>query len=213
MKRSIQVAILAFFLSIDIAAAPLIQKIINHSDVGFVILEHSDTSGCSLKNRGTVIDAHGTFDYDFLLELGRPSVVLRPIYYISPVTGKKSMLVDECNQYQPERVQEAHEAFKHSKKAKKFKTAQDWLQDFIGLDISVIPHEVEILGYLLNLSRVMIKNHRYQQAHWMSFAKGIFSKLVLELNIYQNRYKGIYATISVLHGEGGVCTDGAVERL
>lgn len=198
-------------------SVPLIQKIVNTSDIGFVIVKHTDPSGCSLSNRGVLVDAQTVFSHEFLLELGKPSVILRPMYYLDPQSKQKITFVDQNYQIIPDKLAQAYDLWKSVKGHKKFVTPQAWLTDWIGLDISVVPHEVEIFGYLINLSRVIIKNNRRQQARWLSFAKGIFSKLVVELQIDQHSRKGILTNMKILHGEGGVCTDNGsgwfVERL
>lgn len=198
---------------IHLSAAPLIQKIINHSDFGFVILEHSDTSSCSLSKRGVIIDAQSVFEHEFLLERGKPSVVLRPIYYLNPVAKKKITFVDDRYNFDQEKLEQAYRLWKTIKGTKKFINPEIWMSSWVGNDISVVPHEVEIFGYLINLSRVVIKNNKHQQAHWLSFSKGIFSKLIVEVEITQHLFKGIKARINLLHGEGGVCSNGIVEKL
>ena len=210
-------------------AAPLIQRIINNSDIGFVIFEHSDTSSCSLANKHMIVPARAVFEHEFLLELGKPSVVLRPIYYLEPRSKEKIVFVNHNYELVPEKLQAAYELWKASQKNKKqssqntghslhnkknSKAHHVWLADWVGLDVSVVPHEVEIFGYLINLSRVMIKNNKHQQVHWLSFSKGIFSQLIVELELNQSRFgKGIKPKMKLFHGEGGVCTDGIVERL
>jgi hypothetical protein len=208
-----QVVAIFGLLQAQIQAAPLISKIVNKSDFGYVILKHSDSSSCSLSGKNIVIDAHDQFNHEFLLERGVPSVLLRPIYYLDKRTGQKINFVDQKYNYVPELLDKAYDLWKENKGTKKFTTSQHWLNLLIGIDITVVPHEVEIFGYLLNLSRVMVKNNIKQHVTWINFAKGIFSKLALELEITQHRRKGIRVTAKVLHGEGGVCVDGAVERL
>ncbi|OGB86117.1 hypothetical protein A3J41_02990 [candidate division TM6 bacterium RIFCSPHIGHO2_12_FULL_38_8] len=213
LQICIQVAAIACLFMVHVHSAPLISKIVNNSDFGYVILEHSDGSSCSLAGKNVIIDARSQFDHEFLLERGVPSVLLRPIYFLDPKTKQKILFVDDSYNFIPERLDQAHELWKENKGHKKFNESQLWMNLLVGLDISVVPHEVEIFGYLLNLSRVMVKNNIKQQVTWISFAKGIFSKLALELEVTQHRRKGIRANIKVLHGEGGVCVDGVIERL
>jgi hypothetical protein len=205
-------AIVCLFI-VHLRAAPLISKIINNSDFGYVILDHSDTSSCSLVGKEMLIHAHSQFNHEFLLERGVPSVVLRPIDYLDKKTQQKIKFVDQEYHIIPEQLERAYNLWKENKGVKRFATSEHWHNLLIGFDISVIPHEVEIFGYLLNLSRVMVKNNNKQDVKWISFAKGIFSKLALELEINQHRRKGIRPFLKVLHGEGGVCVDGVVERL
>lgn len=213
LQIRMQVAVVFGLLHAQIQTAPLISKIVNNSDFGYVILEHSDNSSCSLAGKEIVIHAHDQFNHEFLLERGVPSVLLRPIYYLDKKTGKKINFVDQEYNFVPALLDKAYDLWKENKGTKKFTSSQHWLNLLIGIDISVVPHEVEIFGYLLNLSRVMVKNNIRQNVTWISFAKGIFSKLALELDITQHRRKGIRVAVKVLHGEGGVCVDGVVERL
>lgn len=206
-------SVCAMILHSNLLASPLIQKISNDTDFGFLIMQHSDTSSCSLQDKGMIVHAHSDFNHEFLLEVGQPSVVLRPVYYLNPTTKKKMWLVNEHAVYVPEKVQLVHEAWRNNNKNKGPKTHDIWLHEWVGLDISVIPHQVEIFGYLLNLSRVILQNSKTQRVEWLSFAKGIFAKLVIELRIQQHKRKGISASLKILHGTGGVCVNGTVEHL
>jgi len=196
-----------------VQSAPLIQNIKNNTSFGFVVLRHSDTSGCSLHGLHEVIEANSVFNHEFLLELGIPSLVLRPIYFISKKTNQKMFLTDEQYNYVPEKVELAYELWKKETGIKKFPKSNIWLEKWVGGDIFIIPYSVEIFGYLVNLSRVTIQNSIKKNNQWLSFAKGIFSKIVLELEIGQSLRKGILATIQTLHGEGGVCIAGVIERI
>lgn len=212
LQNYIKITIVLSGFIVNVQAAPLISKIVNHSDFGYVIVEHSDNSSCSLADKGIVIDAKSEFLHEFLLEPGKPSVRLRPVYYLDAKTSKKITFVDQNYEIVPELLDVAHELWKNGKGNKKFKKSEDWLNLLIGMDITVVPHEVEIFGYLLNLSRVIVKNNIHKpQIKWISFAKGIFSKLALELDITQHRRKGIRANMKVLHGEGGVCVETVVD--
>ncbi len=98
-------------------------------------------------------------------------------------------------------------------KAQSLVTSQSWFHHWIGGDISVIPNDVEMFGYLRDVARAIIKNDKNEQSVWLSYAKGIFSKLILELEINQYLRKGVRVKMHVQHGEGAVCTNGIVERL
>lgn len=204
---------LLLFISCRLGAAPLIQKVVNNSNFGFMVVLHSDLSTCTFHDKKMIIDAQSTFEHQFLLELGKPSLVLRPVYFLEKKSGVKVWLVDAENKYNQESIKKAHELFRRENKSKKFKHEVDWLHNFVGLDIALIPHEVEIFGYLVNLSRVMMRNNIKQHVQWLSFAKGIFSKLVIELDINQHRSRGVFAKVKVLHGQGGVCSNGIIERI
>ncbi len=211
----VYVGIWLLFAQSMVYTTPLIQKIVNNTDFGLLILSHSDSSGCSLQNKSIIIKPHDVFNHAFLLESGEPSLVLRPVYYKAPFLEKIIWLTDQsAYQYQSNLVSQAYVAWKQQiKKSSYKKNAQYWLHQWIGLDVSVIPHQVEMLGYLLNLSRVTISNNHHKHTQWMSFSKGVFSKLVLELHISQSSRKGLLGKIIILHGEGGICSDGIIERL
>jgi hypothetical protein len=91
--------------------------------------------------------------------------------------------------------------------------AQSWFNGWVGQDVSLIFDPLEIFGYLLDLSRVRIQNFSHEHVQWLSFAKGIFSKLVLNLYLDIQPRKGVITKVVVVHGPGGICTNGVVERI
>jgi hypothetical protein len=104
--------------------------------------------------------------------------------------------------------------------SKKRQLAHEWLQHWVGQDLIVIPQTTSIFGYLNNWSRVVVANktkkHKSnfkRRDDWIKFAKGIFSKEILELDIEESRSNGIIGSVKIMHGEGGVCIDGAVARI
>ena len=194
-------------------AAPLIQSIVNKSDVDFAIVYHSDNSHCSLHSRGMMIPAGTQFKEDFLLERGKPSLVLRPVMYHDRITGQHIKLVDNQQNFDQKAIQKAFLLWKQHNKVYKIKNSELWLQCWLGGDIEVKPHTIEVFGYLMNLSRVRVQNSVKDHAIWLSFAKGVFSKLVLEVDIVQKRKKGIIPMVKVIPGEGGFCHNGNVQRL
>jgi len=197
-----------------VVAAPLVQKITNNTDFGYMIVHHSDDSLCSLRNKKIIIQPHSTFMHEFLLEYGQPSLVLRPVFYQNPTTKEDVWLTGNNFEFQSSLIDNVHTVWKKQKKSDYYrKDAQRWFDVWVGGDLSVIPHQVEMMGYLLDLSRITVSNKRHSNKQWLSYSKGIFSKLVLEFTIEQNRKNGLFGHISVLHGEGGVCSNGVVERL
>lgn len=211
MKKGLLLILLVSVYIVN--AAPLVQNITNETQVGFEVISYSDQSSCSSHLNCRVIDSKSKFYSDFLLERGRPSLVLRPIYYTDLATGVKVSLVDDNKQFDSKGIDQAYELWKTTGNKKKFKDAQSWFKHWIGEDIAVVPHTSEVLGYLINLSRVQISNAVKEYGTWLSFAKGVFAKLVLEIDIKQNNRKGIVPTIKVIAGEGGVCSNGMIERL
>ncbi len=193
--------------------APLVQNVHNQSQIGFEIVSHSDVSTCSLQHKKMFVDAESDFKQEFLLERGQPSLILRPVYYFDILSGSKMYFVDEFQQLDKQKLDDAFQAWKKAGYKKKFNDAQDWFNRWIGSDIEIKPHMVEVFGYLINLSRIHIYNAISQYATWLSFSKGVFSRLVLDVNIKQHKRKGLQPTLKVVAGEGGICRDGSIERL
>lgn len=196
-------------------AAPIVQKISNNTDFGFLIVYHDDTSECSLHNKNKIIEPKSVFNYEFLLEVNTKGLVLRPAFYRDPKENKIFWLIDQKScEYNDELVQKAYDRWHENKDFRKYKeNPQVWMKQWVGGDISLTFDPVELLGYLLYLSRVRISNLNYNHTQWLSFAKGIFSKLMLELRLAQDRKTGLFGAVSVQHGQGGICNSGVVERI
>lgn len=216
MRLQIWLFFLGAFFCTALSANPIVSIIYNNSDIGYAVVIHSDKSGCSLQNKDVVIDAQSEFKSDFLVERGNPSVLLRPLYFLDPETGQKYYFLDELFQIIPKQLEQAFLAWKQGKGKvwRKIKTPNQWLAEWVGGDIQVVPYEVEMTGYLKDVSRIRVFNSITTKQSWFSFSKGIFSALVLELIIDQIKKRPIKVSFKVLHGEGGVCTDsGLVKRL
>jgi hypothetical protein len=110
-------------------------------------------------------------------------------------------------------IEKAYQAWKKRDINRKKKDSQDWFNQWVGQDITVAFDPLEILGYLLDLSRIRIKNFNYQHVQWLSFAKGIFSKLIINLHLKALPRKGVMTKVIVGHGPGGICNNGSIERL
>lgn len=193
--------------------APLVQSITNKTQLGFEIISHTDTSACSAQLSSYLINSQSKFYNEFLVERGQPCLVLRPVYYEDTSTGFRISLVDSHKQFNFQNIHQAYELWKKAGNKRKFMNAEDWFNRWVGQDIAVRPHTNEIIGYLINLSRVHISNNIKEQGVWLSFAKGVFAKLVLEIDIDQHARKGIIPTIRVIPGEGGICSNGMIEYL
>jgi len=198
-----------------IIADPVVQRVCNDTDFGFYILYHGDSSECSLHNKSIIIHPKTIFSHEFLLEVGQKGLVLRPVFYKDSKSGNMYWFVDqETYEYNLELIKQAYEAWKKQNSLRKYKNDyQDWFDRFVGQDISVTFDPLELFGYLLNLSRIRIKNFNHQYVQWLSFAKGIFSKLVLNLHLTTLPRKGIISKIIVQHGQGAICANGTVERI
>ncbi len=206
---------LLLWLSAVCTAAPIVQKIVNDTDFAFLILDHSDTSPCSLKDKFMIIQPRTIFNHEFLLETGTKGLVLRPIFYKDQNNNTVSWLTDQNSyEYDDAFIENAYNSWSLGKSTRKYKhDSEIWMRNWLGGDISVKYDPVEFLGYLLYLSRVRISNSNSYHTQWLSFAKGIFSKLMLELRLSQKTSKGIAGVVSVQHGQGGICNDGAIEKI
>lgn len=196
-------------------AAPIVQKIVNNTDFGFLILYHGDTSECTLHNKYKIIEPRTVFNHEFLLEVGTKGLVLRPVFYKDQEDGEVFWLTDQKEyEYDSKLVEQTYEHWRLNKFTRKHKNDPEaWMRNWVGSDISVTYDPLEFLGYLLYLSRVRIANLNYNHTQWLSFAKGIFSKLMLELHLTQSKKSGILGKVIVEHGQGGICNSGVVERI
>ncbi len=204
-----------FLCTCGLQSNPIVSKITNSSDIGYMVIHHTDQSSCSLHDKKIILHAHQMFEHPFLLESGKPSLILRPCYYSDAQTGQKINFLDSNNQVIDQNLNQAFNLWKQNKGKgwRKIQTAYDWLQQWIGGDIVVLPHDVQFFGYLLNRSRVIAQNNTVNRHSWLSFSKGIFAKLLVELHIVQDKNKPVSISIHTLHGEGGVCVDGLVEKI
>lgn len=217
----------------------MVQKIVNKSHVGFMVVLHSDTSSCSLHKKNILINADDTLAQDFLLEpsvkifmnakkpvraskkkampqpriFDKASLILRPVYYYDEVADLQIPLLNNQYQFDDEKVEQAFAAWKQSGKKRKFAHAQEWLERWIGKDIVVIPDGIEASGYIMHLSRIYIGNAMREHGQWLSFAKGVFSRLMVDIEINEHARKGIIPLLKVTAGEGGICTNGIVDRI
>lgn len=213
--------IVAFIaVSCIIQGAPIVQKVTNKSEIGFVVLFHNDASPCSLvsktNNKENIIDAFGSFSNEFLLvreDSKKPSLILRPKYYFDTKTEKKFELLDEHKNFDMEKIEAAYTAWKLNGKKRVFQNAQAWLARWVGKDIVVVPDSTEIFGYLNHKTRARISNSIKEHGQWLSHAKGVFAHLILEIEVTQHDRKGIRPVIRVSSGEGGICLNGAVDRI
>lgn len=230
----------ALFISSSIdQAAPMVEKIVNKSQVGFIVVLHSDASSCSLSAKNILIDAHAVLVEDFLLEPSlklekasladdsvrklansydlkkteKASLILRPAYYYNESTQQQMSLLNDENLFDDEKVEKAYIAWKNSGKKRKFNDAQHWLDRWVGKDIMVVPDALEATGYIMHLVRIRISNQARDHGQWLSKAKGVFSRLIVEIEIDQHDRRGIIPSLKVSTGEGGICTGGVVDRI
>jgi len=219
--------VVLMLISCDVAqSAPVVQKIINNSSVGFVVIFHSDTSSCSANKKNITIDNDTVLIEDFLLEpsveikslfvsknLSKASLVLRPAYYYDSLREQKISLLNDDHSFNNQQVEKAFFAWKNSGKKRKFKDAQHWLNHWIGKDIIIIPDKLEASGYIMHLSRGYVGNQMCEHGQWLSHAKGVFARLVVDIQIDQHDRKGICPALKVSAGEGGICKSGVVDRV
>ena len=196
--------------------APIVQSTVNKSQIGFLVLFHNDTSSCSLIKSNNTIDALSTFKNEFLLvrdDPQQPSLILRPKYYFDTATKSKFSLLDNNNDFDTKKINRAYLVWKANGAKRNFKNSQEWFEHWVGKDIVIIPDSREVFGYLNNKSRAHISNSIKEHGQWLSYSKGIFAHLMVEIEIYQHPRKGIYPAIKVVAGEGGICTNGIIEYI
>ena len=204
-----------FLYSSMVYAAPVVQKIVNDTDFGFLIKYHDDNSECTLHNKCRVIEPRSIFHHEFLLDINTKGLVLRPVFYKDHKTNKTFWLTDQKEyEYNDELIEKAYKDWYQYKFTKKYKNDYLlWMRNWVGSDISLNFDPVEIFGYLIYWSRVRISNMNSDHKEWLSFAKGIFSKLMLELKLSQSSRSGIFGKVFVKHGQGGICNEGIIEKI
>lgn len=233
MQKKLIIFMLFLFGPDIVLGAPVVQKINNQSEIGFMIVHHSDKSPCSLHDTRTLVDAKSTFLNEFLIAASSKKItmpkldwlpsqnyslnisfMLRPAYYLDLTAGKKFWFLDDNNMIDEAKLHVAFKAWsKNNKRRKNFANAQAWMKNWVGGDIVVIPDVIELFGYLINLSRIYIGNQITNHGQWLSYAQGIFSRLVLDIAIEQHKRKGISPHFVAVAGQGGICMDGAIVRI
>lgn len=204
----------SLFITSFIKSAPLVQAIVNKSQIGFEIVSYMDTvSDCSLPLFSRIIKPNSIFNHEFLLKNDQSILIFRPLYYFDNATNKKILFSDKHGVLNEHGIEQAYTLWKAVGYKRKFLNAHDWFRRWIGGDIRIEPHTSQVLGYLINLSRTYISNNIGKDGIWLSFAQGIFARLVLEIDIIQHDRKGILSRLKVIAGEGGICRHGVVERL
>ena len=77
LQTVIQGTVLFSFFMINVHAVPMISKINNRSNFGFVVFSHNDSSSCSAKNQ--IIQPQSQFNQALLLESIKSSSERRSI--------------------------------------------------------------------------------------------------------------------------------------
>jgi hypothetical protein len=197
--------------AIQITAQPVITKIFNNSDFIYQIVEHNGAYGCNKAQpkNAFLLGARSYSDEQILVGLQYPSIKLRPIAYLDAHVSKMYSFVDNKNEFDEKKIAQAFEVWKiynHSS----VKTAQKWFDEWIGGDIVVHHNYLEVLGYVMDLSKVVVANKQHVSTAWIHWSQGVFARLSLGITISQHSKKGIIPFVESYVGEGGLCKDGKV---
>jgi len=215
MKSINIVVIIGFFLHNGIInAQPVITKMWNNSDFLYEMVEHNGAFGCNKvkKNSPLLLNAKSFSDEQVLVGLQYPTITLRPIAYLDAQTSKLYSFVDGNNNFDEAKIQLAFNVWNISHKTN-YKHAKDWFENWVGGDIVIHHNYIEILGYVMNLSKVVVANKKHANTSWVQWSQGVFARLSLGITIQQNSKKGVMPFIESYVGEGAFCKDGNVEHI
>ena len=209
IKKVQQITLILFFLFNGLTAQPLIRSILNDSPILFSIKEHNDMSECSLFNSGQEIKVlpYSRYSTEMLLASSKPGLVLTPVAYWSKKTGEKYYFINDQGVIDDSLLEIAFAAWKKDCFVKYKKSAQQWFHDWIGGNIVLIHNDLEVFGYVLNISFAKIKNNKKSDSEILSYSKGVFSRLIIDLFINHDVKKGIALGITSSVGQGAICKD------
>ena len=215
MKNRYKVVLMGMVLNAwMIDAQPVITKMFNNSDFVYEMVEHNGAFGCNkvLNNNPFLLNAKSFSDEQILVGLQYPSIKLRPIAYLDSQTSKLYSFVDGNNQFDDIKISLAFNVWKIAHKTE-YKEAKEWFENWVGGDIVIHHNYLEILGYVMNLSKVVVANKKHANTSWMQWSQGVFARLSLGITIQQNVKKGVIPFIESYVGEGALCKDGIVENV
>ena len=195
-----------------INAQPVITKMFNNSDFVYQVIEHNGAFGCNkaLKNQPFLLNAKSFSDEQILIGLQFPSVKLRPIAYLDAHSSKLYSFVDSKNNFDYNKIHLAFNVWKIAHKTE-YKCSKEWFENWVGGDIVIHHNYVEVLGYVMNLSKVVVANKKHANTSWVQWSQGVFARLSLGVTIQQNLKKGVIPFVESYVGEGALCKDGVVE--
>ena len=215
MKSRCKIVLMGIALNVSMLnAQPVVTRIFNDSDFLYQLVEHSGAFGCNkaLNNNPFLLNARSYSDEQILVGLQYPSIRLRPIAYLDSQTSKTYSFVDAHNEFDPKQIDLAFNVWKIAHKTE-CKKSQEWFENWVGGDIVIHHNYLEILGYVMNLSKVVVANKKHANTAWVQWSQGVFARLSLGITIQQNMKKGVIPFIESYVGEGALCKDGTVESV
>ena len=215
MKNRYKVLLIGAVLHITmVQAQPVITKMFNNSDFVYQMVEHNGSFGCNkaFAKNTFLLNARSYSDEQILIGLQFPSVKLRPIAYLDSQSSKLYSFVDNKNQFDENKIDVAFQVWKIAHKTN-YKTAQEWFENWVGGDIVVHHNYQEILGYVMNSSKVVVANKHHANTAWVQWSQGVFARFSLGITIQQNLKKGVIPFVESYVGEGALCKDGVVENV
>lgn len=214
MKRWYKIVFMGILGSMTIVhAQPVITKMFNNSDFVYQMIVNNGSFGCNkaLMNNPFLLNARSYSDEQILIGLKSPSIILRPIAYLDSQSSKLYSFVNAQTDFDEKRIELAFDVWKIAHKTK-YKTAQEWFENWVGGDIKIQQVE-EVWGYVMNLSRVVVANKKHSSKADMQFSQGVWARLSLGIQIHQNLEKGVIPFVETYVGEGARCKDGLVEEI
>ena len=215
MKSRCKVVLMGIALNVSMLnAQPVVTKIFNNSDFVYQMIEHNGAFGCnkSFNNNPFLLNARSYSDEQILVGLQFPSIKLRPIAYLDSQSSKLYSFVDSHNKFDENKINLAFKVWNLAHKTE-CKASKEWFENWVGGDIVIHHNYVEILGYVMNLSKVVVANKKHANTAWVQWSQGVFARLSLGITIQQNVKKGVIPFIESYVGEGALCKDGTVENV
>jgi len=186
----------------------------NQTDFEFQVIGHQVLDECSVFHKNMdIIAPHTKMTDSILLGAVQPSFVMRPVVYIDPHTKKRYQLVNQDFAPTPELLQAAFQVWeKVSKQKNKYKTAQEWFDQYVGGDVILTLQQTEVYGYIVNMSQVVLGNSIRSVHAWVEWGIGIFARLIIDITVKEDVKKGIVFGLETRRGsQGAYCASGEVK--
>lgn len=194
-------------------ARPLVKSIDNQTSYVYLLSLQNRYEGCVDNNKKSrYFFPHRKRTTAILLAEQKPSLVLKPIGYISKKNHKIHYFADVNGVVHSHLLKQAFAVWKKEHR-NSVKNEQDWLHEWIGGDIVLTHNDIEVFGYLLNINLAKIENNNYVNHTMLSLSEGLFSRLMIKIIIEKHNSKGIRPKIEAFVGQGGICRDGEVIEL
>ncbi|NBX78283.1 hypothetical protein EBQ93_02860, partial [bacterium] len=94
----------------------------------------------------------------------------------------------------------------------KYKTAQEWFDQYVAGDIMLTLKQTEIYGYIVNMSQVVLGNSKRSVHAWVEWGVGIFARLIIDITVKEDPKKGIVFGLQTRRGsQGAYCASGEIK--